>query len=83
MQNLDTKDTETKIKETGRGLGFLSGMVMVRGYKRVKVKYSFGHTLYKAYTNKSIFGSDNFFSLLVFVKKKFSWINNVKLKTVP
>lgn len=46
MQNLDTKDTETKIKETGRGLGFLSGMVMVRGYKRVKVKYSFGHTLY-------------------------------------
>lgn len=72
MQNLDTKDTETKIKETGRGLGFLSGMVMVQGYKKVKFKYSFGHTLYKAYTNKSIFGSDNFFSLQVFVKKKFS-----------
>lgn len=35
MQNLDTKDTETKIKETGRGLGFLSGMVMVQGYKKV------------------------------------------------
>lgn len=76
MQNLDTKDTETKIKETGRGLGFLSGMVMVRGYKRVKVKYSFGHTLYKAYTNKSIFGSDNLFSL--FVKKsspEFTMLN--------
>lgn len=76
MQNLDTKDTETKIKETGRGLGFLSGMVMVRGYKKVKAKYSYGHTLYKAYTNKSIFGSDNLFSL--FVKKsspEFTMLN--------
>lgn len=30
MQNLDTKDIEIKKKETGRRLGFLPGMVMVR-----------------------------------------------------
>lgn len=73
MQNLDTKDTETKIKETGRGLGFLSGMVMVRGYKRVKVINTLLVTHYiKLIQIKVSLDLTIFFSLQVFVKKKFS-----------